>query len=193
MQMPSAVVVASVQGAVARTVQEALATPYFRAYTNDDVLGVEIGGALKNVVAIACGVSDGLGLGHNTRAAIITRGLAEITRLAIKLGAKPLTFAGLAGMGDLVLTCTGDLSRNRTVGMRLGKGETLDQILASMRMVAEGVRTTRSAHELAVKLYVDMPLTAQIHAMLYKGQSPRGALAALMGRDLKPELAGIAW
>jgi len=191
--MPTAVAVAATNDAVARTVQEALATPYFRAYTNDDVMGVEVGGALKNVVAIACGVSDGLGLGYNTRAAIITRGLAEITRLGIKLGAKPLTFAGLAGMGDLVLTCTGDLSRNRTVGMRLGKGEKLDEILGSMRMVAEGVRTTRSAHELALKLYVDMPITAQIYAMLYKGQSPASAVAALMGRDLKPELAGIAW
>ncbi len=191
-KMPTAVAIASAHDAIARTVQEALATPYFRAYTNDDVMGVEIGGALKNVVAIACGVSDGLGLGFNTRAAIITRGLAEITRLGIKLGAKPLTFAGLAGMGDLVLTCTGDLSRNRTVGMRLGKGEKLGEILASMRMVAEGVRTTRSAYELAIKLYIDMPLTTQIHAMLYKGQPPRGALASLMGRDLKPELAGIA-
>ncbi len=191
--MPTAVAVAATDAAIARAVQEAFATNYFRAYTNDDVMGVEVGGALKNVVAIACGVSDGLGLGYNTRAAIITRGLAEITRLGLKLGAKALTFAGLAGMGDLVLTCTGDLSRNRTVGMRLGKGEKLADILGSMRMVAEGVRTTRSAHELALKLYVDMPITAQIYAMLYKDQSPAKAVAALMSRDLKPELAGIAW
>src|SRR5262249_14126419 len=140
-----------------------------------------------NVIAIAAGCADGLGFGHNTRAALITRGLAEIARLAQRLGGSPLTLAGLAGMGDLVLTCTGDLSRNRTVGMELGRGRKLAEILAGMSQVAEGVRTTRSAHELARKVGVEMPITFQIHEVLYADKSPRQAVSDLMARELKPE------
>ena len=191
-RLPTAVTIASSNEEAARYAQETFSSPYFRTYTSEDVVGVEMGGALKNVIAIACGVSDGLGLGHNTRAGIITRGLAEITRLGIKLGANPLTFSGLAGMGDLVLTCTGDLSRNRTVGLRLGKGESLQEILDSMKMVAEGVKTTRSTRDLALRHYVEMPITQQVYAILFEGQAPGDALAALMGRDQKHELAGIA-
>jgi glycerol-3-phosphate dehydrogenase (NAD(P)+) len=157
-------------------------------YWTDDVVGVEIGGALKNVVAIAAGIADGLGFGHNTRAALITRGLAEITRLAVKLGANPLTLSGLGGMGDLVLTCTGDLSRNRTVGLELGRGRALPEILAGMKEVAEGVRTTRSAHDLARREGVDMPIVEQVHAVLYDGKAPLAAVSELMGRPQKHEL-----
>lgn len=186
-QMPTAVVAAAGNEGVARRVQQIFSTDYFRVYTNDDVMGVELGGALKNVMALAAGVSDGLGFGYNARAALITRGLAEMTRLGEAKGAKPATFAGLAGMGDLVLTCTGDLSRNRTVGMELGKGRSLQEILAGMKMVAEGVKTTISAYQLAQKLGVEAPIIEQMHAILHEGKDPRQAVIDLMGRELKPE------
>jgi glycerol-3-phosphate dehydrogenase (NAD(P)+) len=185
--LPTAVVVASHDANAARVVQEAFATDRFRVYTADDVVGVEIGGALKNVIAIAAGCCDGLGLGHNTRAALITRGLAEIARLAEKMGGEPLTLAGLAGMGDLVLTCTGDLSRNRSVGVELGKGRKLSDILAGMSQVAEGVRTTKSARELGHKQGVEMPITEQIYKVLYEDKPAKVALNELMTRRLKAE------
>ena len=185
--MPTAVVVACTDADVATRWQDALATERFRAYTTDDVIGIELGGALKNVVAIAAGVGDGLGFGHNTRAALITRGLAEMTRLASKLGAHPLTLAGLGGMGDLVLTCTGDLSRNRHVGLELGRGKKLKEILAGMTQVAEGVRTTASAHDLCKREGVEMPIVDAMHRILYEDQSPAEAVVSLMTRRLRPE------
>jgi len=185
--LPTAVVVAARNAEAALVTQKAFAGDRFRVYTSDDVIGVEIGGALKNVIAIAAGCADGLGFGHNTRAALITRGLAEIARLAQRLGGNPFTLAGLAGMGDLVLTCTGDLSRNRTVGIELGRGRKLPEILAGMTQVAEGVRTTRSAHELARKLGVEMPITDQIFKVLYEHKAPRQAVVDLMSRELKAE------
>ncbi|PLX88285.1 MAG: glycerol-3-phosphate dehydrogenase [Desulfuromonas sp.] len=186
-EQPTAVAVASCNPQVAETIQELFSTDYFRVYTNDDVVGVEIGGALKNVIALATGVCDGLGFGHNARAALITRGLAEIARLGEAMGARPATFAGLAGMGDLVLTCTGDLSRNRTVGLELGRGRKLDEVLGEMHMVAEGVKTALSAHQLAEKLGVDMPITREMHQILYCDKPPRQAVADLMLRELKGE------
>jgi glycerol-3-phosphate dehydrogenase (NAD(P)+) len=158
-----------------------------RAYDTDDVVGVELGGVLKNVIALAAGIGDGAGLGDNARAGIITRGLAEISRLAISLGAHPATLSGLAGLGDLVLTCTGGLSRNRRVGIALGQGRKLEEILDEMGMVAEGVKNTLSAHKLAQRQGVDMPLTAMMHAILYEGLDVQKAVGALMGRALKAE------
>ncbi len=184
---PTAVVIASADREVAASVQEEFSGPTFRMYTNDDVTGVELGGAVKNVIAIAAGVCAGLGFGSNTVAALITRGLAEMTRLACALGGRRDTLAGLAGMGDLVLTCTGALSRNRTVGVELGKGRPLSEILGSMRMVAEGVGTTAAAVELARKVRVEMPITEQMHAVLYQGRAPRDAIRELMVRRLKHE------
>ncbi|GAB4297361.1 MAG: NAD(P)H-dependent glycerol-3-phosphate dehydrogenase [Desulfuromonadia bacterium] len=186
-EMPTAVTVASLNPAVARRVQELFTTPWFRVYTNDDIIGVELGGAVKNVIAIAAGIVEGLGYGHNTKAALITRGLAEMTRLGVALGGKRETFAGLAGMGDLLLTCTGDLSRNRSVGIKLGKGRTLDDILAEMVMIAEGVQTTASVHDLATSRGVEMPIVAKVHEVLYGGKSPREGVVELMTRDLRPE------
>jgi glycerol-3-phosphate dehydrogenase (NAD(P)+) len=185
---PTAVVVAARHLAVAKRLQAGFSNSRLRAYTSDDVVGVELGGALKNVIALAAGASDGLGLGHNARAAIITRGLAEIARLAVRKGANPLTLSGLAGMGDLVLTCTGDLSRNRFVGVELGKGRKLAEILAGMNEVAEGVRTTRSAYALGQKLGVVMPITDMVFRVLYEGLPAQEAVAALMARELKHEL-----
>jgi glycerol-3-phosphate dehydrogenase (NAD(P)+) len=149
--------------------------------------GVQLGGALKNIIAIAAGASDALRFGHNARAALITRGLAEITRLGVAMGADPLTFAGLAGMGDLVLTCTGDLSRNRTVGLKIGKGMSLKEITGTMNTVAEGIKTTRSAYHLSRKLGVDMPITTQVYEILYEGKAPKDAVKELMTRELKSE------
>jgi glycerol-3-phosphate dehydrogenase (NAD(P)+) len=186
-EQPTAVSVASVNESVATAVQELFSTDYFRVYTNPDVMGVEIGGALKNVIALAAGVSDGLGFGHNTRAALITRGLVEMSRLGEAKGASTATFAGLAGMGDLVLTCTGDLSRNRTVGIELGRGRKLDDILNHMNMVAEGVKTTLSAYQLAQKLGVAMPITEQMYQILYENKSPKQAVIDLMQRRLTSE------
>lgn len=186
-EMPTAVVAASADPEAASLVQRLFTTPYFRVYTNSDVVGVEIGGALKNVIALAAGISDGLGLGHNTRAALITRGLAEMNRLGRAMGADPASFAGLAGMGDLVLTCTGDLSRNRTVGMKLGQGMLLAEILGEMRMVAEGVKTAESAWRLAGRMGVDMPITEKVYQVLYEDKPARQAVLELMTRDPKAE------
>jgi glycerol-3-phosphate dehydrogenase (NAD(P)+) len=158
-----------------------------RAWHTEDIVGAELGGALKNVIAIACGVADGMGFGLNTRAAVITRGLHEITRLAVARGGNPLTLAGLAGVGDLVLTCTGDLSRNRRVGLGLGQGKKLDQILAELGQVAEGVMTAESAHQLAQRSGVEMPITAQIYQMLYEGKPVAEVMKDLTGRQRKAE------
>jgi glycerol-3-phosphate dehydrogenase (NAD(P)+) len=186
-EMPTAVVAASADEEAARFVQEVFTCGYFRVYTNNDVIGAELGGALKNVIAIAAGISDGLGFGCNTRAALITRGLAEISRLGLALGAKPETFSGLAGMGDLVLTCTGELSRNRSVGMKLGRGRRLSEILGEMHMVAEGVKTAESAWALAQRHAIDMPITEQVHKVLYEDKPARSAVVELMTRNLKAE------
>jgi glycerol-3-phosphate dehydrogenase (NAD(P)+) len=186
-EQPTAVAVAAEDLEVAHRVQEIFSTDYFRVYTNQDVVGVEIGGAMKNVIALAAGVGDGLGFNHNARAALITRGLVEISRLGEAKGAQEATFSGLAGMGDLVLTCTGDLSRNRSVGIELGKGRKLDEILNQMRMVAEGVKTTLSAYQLAAKLGVAMPITEQMYQVLYKEKDPKQAAADLMTRALTSE------
>lgn len=184
---PTAVVVASRSEAAAQEVQRRFQNRHFRVYTSPDVVGVELGGALKNVIALGAGVATGLGFGHNTRAALITRGLAEITRLGMAMGARRETFSGLAGMGDLVLTCTGDLSRNRAVGIRLGQGESLDSILGEMRAVAEGVKTVEAVVELARRFGVEMPIASEVHAVLTEGRDPREALNNLMSRDPKPE------
>jgi len=184
---PTAIVLASESTALAAMLQEELAGPHFRLYTNDDVLGVELAGAMKNVIAIAAGACQGLGLGANPLAALITRGLAEMTRLAVALGAKAETLRGLAGLGDLVLTCTGALSRNRHVGIELGKGRPLQEILSEMRMVAEGVGTSLALVELAHEARVELPITEQVVAILHKGKSPRDAIRDIMERPQKPE------
>jgi glycerol-3-phosphate dehydrogenase (NAD(P)+) len=186
-EMPTAVVAAAAGPAIAERVQQAFTTSFFRVYTNSDVVGVELGGAIKNVIAIAAGITDGLGFGHNTRAALITRGLAEMTRMGLAMGAQPGTFAGLAGMGDLVLTCTGDLSRNRTVGVKIGQGMRPADILAEMRMVAEGVKTTQSAWNLACRLGVYMPITEQVYRVINEDKPARDVVVELMTRDLKAE------
>jgi glycerol-3-phosphate dehydrogenase (NAD(P)+) len=186
-EMPTVVTAAALDIATAAHVQHAFASPMFRVYTSEDLIGVEIGGTVKNVIAIAAGVSDGLGLGHNTRAAIITRGLAEVNRLATRLGADPQTVTGLAGMGDLVLTCTGELSRNRSLGLRLGRGERLQDVLAGMTQVAEGVRNTVAVDDLARSLGIEMPITAQMRCLLFEDKSPHEAMVDLMTRQLKHE------
>jgi glycerol-3-phosphate dehydrogenase (NAD(P)+) len=186
--LPTAVTAAASYMSVAEELQRLFHAPAFRVYTSTDMVGVEVGGAVKNVIALAAGVSDGLGFGHNTRAALITRGLAEISRLAIHMGADSRTLYGLSCLGDLVLTCTGDLSRNRTVGLRLGRGETLEEIIASMNEVAEGVRNTASVHSLATAANVEMPITEQMYALLYEGKGAQQAVIDLMARRLKQEL-----
>jgi glycerol-3-phosphate dehydrogenase (NAD(P)+) len=186
--MPTAVTAAAAAEAAAVECQTTFTTSFFRVYTSTDVVGVELGGAVKNVIAIAAGVGDGLGFGHNSRAALITRGIAEIARLGARMGADPRTLAGLAGVGDLVLTCTGDLSRNRNLGVHLGRGERLSDILADTRMVAEGVRNAKSVYHLARKLEVEMPITEQTYLLLHRGKSPRQVAVDLMTRDLKPEI-----
>ena len=186
--LPTAVTAAAKYRSVAEELQRLFHAPAFRVYTSTDLVGVEVGGAVKNVIALAAGVSDGLGFGHNTRAALITRGLAEISRLAIHMGADSRTLYGLSCLGDLVLTCTGDLSRNRTVGLRLGKGETLDEIVASMNEVAEGVRNTASVRSLARSAGIEMPITEQMYALLYEGKEASRAVIDLMARRLKQEL-----
>jgi glycerol-3-phosphate dehydrogenase (NAD(P)+) len=187
---PTAITIASHDEAMARAVQQEFSTPSFRVYTNSDVIGVELGGALKNIIAIAAGICDGLGLGHNSSAALITRGLAEMTRLAVACGARPETMAGLAGLGDLVLTCTGGLSRNRSVGKELGRGRKLPEILAGMHgMVAEGIFTTTAAVGLAKARSVEMPITEQMDAILHRHKSPREAIHELMTRTGKSESA----
>ena len=185
---PTAITIASQDPALLRTVQQEFSDPSFRVYTNSDVIGVELGGALKNIVAIAAGICDGLGFGHNSVAALITRGLAEMTRLVVACGGRAETMSGLAGLGDLVLTCTGGLSRNRSVGVELGRGQKLDEIIAAMHgMVAEGVFTTSAAVGLAHARGVEMPITEQMHAILHQGKSPREAIQELMTRTGKSE------
>lgn len=184
---PTAVVIASREANVADALQEEFAGPSFRLYTNDDVLGVELAGAMKNVIAIAAGACQGLGLGSNSLAALITRGLAEMTRLAVALNARPETLSGLAGLGDLVLTCTGALSRNRHVGVELGKGRSLGEILAGMRMIAEGVGTTSALLELARTAGAELPISEQVDAILHGDKSPRDAIREIMERPLKRE------
>jgi glycerol-3-phosphate dehydrogenase (NAD(P)+) len=185
--VPTAVTAAARDPSVAEAVQRVFAGQTFRVYTSTDVVGVEIGGAVKNVIALAAGVSDGLGFGNNSRAALITRGLAEITRLAVQLGADRQTLAGLSGLGDLVLTCTGDLSRNRTVGLRLGRGERLADIIASMKEVAEGVHNALTVRDLAASVGVEMPITEQMYRLLYEDKPPRQVVVDLMTRGLKRE------
>lgn len=186
--IPTAVTVSSQKEETARLLQGVLFTERFRVYAGTDVIGLELGGALKNIIAIAAGICDGLGYGTNTRAALITRGLAEITRLGVTMGANPLTFSGLGGLGDLVLTCTGDLSRNRMVGIKLGQGKRLAAILEEMEMVAEGVKTTRSAKALAQKHKVEMPILEQVYKVLYEDKPCAEAVQTLLSRDQKEEL-----
>ena len=184
---PTAVVAASTVDDVARRTQRLFSTNYFRVYSHTDVIGVELAGALKNVIALAAGILEGLGMGFNTRAAMITRGLAEITRLGMALGAQPMTFAGLAGMGDLILTATGALSRNRTLGVALGQGQTLEQALAGKAAVVEGVNTTRTAVALGERHGVELPIAREVSNILFKSKPPRQAIADLMERELKAE------
>jgi glycerol-3-phosphate dehydrogenase (NAD(P)+) len=186
-RQPTAVVAASRDSHACVRVQQALSSDAFRVYTHHDVVGVELGGSLKNVMAIATGMAEGLGLGYNPRAALITRGLAEMTRLGVALGADPLTFAGLAGIGDLVLTCTGALSRNRQLGLDIGQGKRLDDLLATRQTVAEGVYTTQSAHALASREEIDMPIVAAVYRILFEGSDPRHAIGELMTRELRAE------
>jgi glycerol-3-phosphate dehydrogenase (NAD(P)+) len=186
-QLPAAVTVAAYDEHVAGSIQRILNTESLRVYTSRDVIGIQMGGVVKNVIAIAAGISDGLSLGQNARAALVTRGLAEMTRLAVRMGADPMTLAGLPGLGDLILTCTGDLSRNRTVGLQIATGKSLQEITASTRGVAEGVRNTRSLHSLAARLGVEMPIVEQMHQVLYADKKPADAVRDLMQRSLKPE------
>lgn len=186
-ESPTSSVVAGAGEAACKRVQQDVSTPYFRLYTSHDVVGVELGGALKNTAAIACGIIDELGLGNNSRGSLMTRALAEITRLGVALGAEPLTFVGLSGMGDLVATCTSELSRNHSVGRYVARGLTLDEIRHRMRMVAEGINTTRSALKLARGADVPMPITEEIHAILFERKDPKAAIRDLMLRELKRE------
>ncbi|MBF0144318.1 MAG: NAD(P)-dependent glycerol-3-phosphate dehydrogenase [Magnetococcales bacterium] len=185
--LPTAVAVASREARVAERIQELFFTPAFRTYVTDDVAGVELGGALKNIIAIAAGISDGLNLGHGARAALVTRGLAEMVRFGLRFGARQETFSGLSGLGDLLLTATSDLSRNRRVGLDLGRGESLEVIQGKSREVAEGVKTTRSVHALSARLGIEMPITRAVHKILYEGGTPREVVRELMERDLKAE------
>lgn len=185
--MPTAVALGCADSELADFVQSLLSTESFRVYVNSDVLGVELGGAVKNIMAIASGISDGLGFGENARAALITRGLSEMSRLGAAMGARPATFMGLSGMGDLVLTCTGDLSRNRRVGLAIGRGKTLEQVLAGMHNVAEGVKTTQAVHALGITLGIELPITGQVHAVLFEEKNPAVAVRELMTRPLRGE------
>jgi glycerol-3-phosphate dehydrogenase (NAD(P)+) len=187
-EMPTALTVASEDEDIARCVQKAFSCDYFRVYRSKDIIGVELGGALKNVIALGAGISDGLGYGYNARAALITRGLVEMTRIGVAMGAQERTFMGLSGMGDLVLTCTGDLSRNRSVGLELGRGRKLEDILSGMKMVAEGVKTTLSAYQLAKRLGVETPIIEQMYQILFENKDPRDAVFDLMQRSLKAEM-----
>ena len=189
-RQPTAIVAASADAGAAELAQQIFSNPTFRVYTHDDVTGVELGGALKNVMAVATGIAEGLGFGFNTRAALITRGLAEMSRLGVALGANPATFAGLAGMGDLVLTCTGALSRNRALGLEVGKGATREEALAGKATVAEGANTTQSACDLAARHGVEMPIATMVRRVLFDGHPARGAVGELMGRDLRAEQDG---
>ena len=186
-EVPTAITIGCKDNNVAEYLQKTFNTNYFRVYRSNDIIGLEISAALKNIIAIAAGICDGLHFGLNARAALITRGLAEISRLGINLGAEPATFYGLSGMGDLVLTCTGDLSRNRTVGLKLGEGLSLEQILNEMSMVAEGVKTTKSVYQLAREKAIEMPILEQVYQILYKNKDCRTAVNDLLSRELKPE------
>ena len=190
-KQPTAVTIGSRQRDAARLLQRLFSAPYFRVYTSFDVTGVELGGALKNIFAIGTGILEGMGLGDNPKAALITRGLAEMTRLGVRLGANPMTMSGLAGLGDLVLTCTSKQSRNYQVGFKLGQGQSLTQILAGMHMVAEGVKTSQAVHLLAQRLGVDMPLVEAVYRILYENFSPKEAIKKLMSRELKDELEAM--
>jgi glycerol-3-phosphate dehydrogenase (NAD(P)+) len=187
--LPAAVTVAALLAAIARDVQETLSTENFRVYTSTDVVGVQMGGVIKNIIAIAAGISDGLNLGHNARAALITRGLAEMTRLAVRMGADAMTLAGLPGLGDLVLTCSSDLSRNRRVGLQIAQGTSAQKISQGTPMVAEGIRNTRSVYLLSRRLSVEMPIVEQMYKVIYDGKKPSAAVRDLMQRSLKPELS----
>lgn len=189
-RMPTSVVVAGTDGPTIDSVQKVFFRPYFRVYTNPDLVGVELGVALKNCIAIAAGVCDGLGFGDNTKAALVTRGLAEIGRLGVAMGARPETFAGLAGVGDLVVTCLSRHSRNRHVGEKIGQGQSLDRVLSDMIMVAEGVRTTRAAVELGQKFGVELPIIESVHQLLFEDRDPREAIGELMTRPLRQEIPG---
>ncbi len=184
---PAAVVIACEDLSIAEQIQQAFATPTLRFYTSTDVIGVELGAALKNVIAIGAGICRGLGLGSNSVAALVTRGLAEITRLAVTMGGQPRTLSGLAGLGDLVLTTTGDLSRNRFVGVQLGEGHKLARILEEMTMVAEGVETCRAAYHLGIQEEVDLPIIGKMYEVLYESKDPRQAIRELMERPLTSE------
>lgn len=186
-ELPTAAVAASKDPDIAIWAQKLVSNSNFRVYTSGDVIGVELGGSLKNVIALTAGISDGLNLGHNARAALLVRGIAEITRLGVSVGAEARTFSGLAGIGDLVLTSTGELSRNRTLGLRLGAGEKLEPILSGMKMVTEGVETTKAAKRLGEKEHIELPIIEQTHKVLFEGRDPRLALEELMGRDLRRE------
>ena len=183
----SALTIASNDAGFARDLAEAISSDYFRAYTSDDIIGVEVGAAVKNALAIGAGMSDGLGFGANTRIALINRGLVELMRLGVALGAHKDTFMGLAGMGDLVLTCTDDLSRNRRMGLALAAGKTVDEAQEEIQQVVEGVKAARAVHEVAEKLGIEMPIVNQVYRILYEGLTPREAVEALMSRELKPE------
>ena len=185
--IPTSVVAASLKMDVAEAVQKVFMSPSFRVYTNPDVLGVELGGALKNIIAIAAGISDGLGFGDNTKGALLTRGLAEITRLGVVMGAQPATFAGLSGVGDLITTCLSRYSRNRYVGEEIGKGRTLSSVLEGMVMVAEGIMTTKAAFQLSQQYHVEMPITTEVHAVLFEEKDPASAVHDLMMRAAKAE------
>lgn len=185
--MPTAVVAAAAKLEVARAVQDAFMTPTFRVYTSDDILGVEMGGALKNVIAICAGISDGLGFGDDTKAALLTRGITEIARLGKAMGANPATFSGLTGMGDLILTCTGAHSRNRQAGRLIGQGKSVEEAIKEVNMVVEGISTTKPAYELATRMNVSMPITTEAYEVLFKGKDPRQAVIDLMTRDKKSE------
>jgi glycerol-3-phosphate dehydrogenase (NAD(P)+) len=189
-RIPTTVVVAGFQEEIAQKIQQTFMNQYFRVYTNSDIVGVELGGSLKNVIAIAAGICDGMGLGDNSRGALITRGLAEIIRLGEKLGAKRETFAGLSGLGDLVTTCISKYSRNRFVGEQIARGKTLSQVLKEMTMVAEGVKTTKSAYQLSLRHKVEMPITEQVYKVLFEDKEPKKAIAELMTRDPKSEIWG---
>jgi len=184
---PTAVVISSKNLELAKKMQALVSSLYFRAYSSDDIIGVELAGACKNVIAIATGISDSFGFGSNSMAGLVTRGLTEMTRLGVSLGARQETYAGLAGIGDLVLTCTGKLSRNRYVGIELGKGKTLDEIIAGMKMIAEGITTTLSVRQLAHREKADMPICEQVYSVLYQGKDPKAAFRDLMSRELKDE------
>jgi len=190
-RIPTAIVSAAEDKRIAEYVQDAFMTPYFRVYTNPDVIGVEMAGALKNIIAVATGISDGLGFGDNSKAALITRGLAEIARLGTKMGGELLTFAGLCGVGDLVVTCTSMHSRNRRAGIQIGQGKPLEQVLRDMGMVVEGIKTTRAAYEIAAKNQVDVPITEELHNILFKGLDPKKGVSNLMERSKTHEVEEI--